>query len=43
MERFQDIWVIDTLPEELAARMKTFLKSEPALSPEPSRIGTPLL
>jgi len=26
MERLQDVWVIDTLPEELARRMRAFLK-----------------
>lgn len=28
MERMQDIWVIDTLPEELARRMKTIFQAE---------------
>jgi len=28
MERLQDVWVIDTLPEELANRIKVFLQAE---------------
>lgn len=28
MERLQDVWVIDTLPEELARRMKPLLKAQ---------------
>ena len=28
MERLQDVWVIDTLPEELARRMRSFLKAQ---------------